>query len=142
MKTTPTTVLDLALSCVSSAYCHYHVLPECQPDGFDQANTVLENSAAKYSKKYIKVPVLFVNRVATLAKRNDKMCCTLITRAKVLANGNKLKIVLVSGEGMVIPLLKLLSTVNRAIVYEIGYIEREKVTQYLMKMGIMKDDGR
>ena len=76
MKTTPTAVLDLALSCVSSAYCHYHVLPECQPDGFDQANTVLENSAAKYTKKYIKVPVLFINGVDILAKRNEK-CVTL-----------------------------------------------------------------
>ena len=67
------------------------------------------------------------------------MCYTLITRAKVLANGNKLKIVLVSSKGTVIPLLKLLSTVNRAIVYEIGDIEKKKATQYIIKMGIMKD---
>ena len=139
MKTAPSTVLDLALSCFSSAYCHYHVLPKCQLDGFDQVNTVLENSAAKHTKKYRKVQVLFINGVDTLAKCNEKMCCALITWAKVLANSNKLKIVLVSSKGTVMPLLTLLSTVNKAMVYEIGDIEKEKAIQYLMKMGIMKD---
>ena len=139
MKTVPTTVLDLALSYVSGAYCHYHVLPEYQPGGFAQVIDVLENSAAEYSKKYGKVPVLFIDGVDILAKHDEELFCALITRAKILANCKKLKIVLISSEGTVMPLLKQLSAVNRAIVYEIGDIEKEKATQYLIKTGMMKD---
>ena len=101
MKLEPTTFLDLALSYISESYCHYHVLPKCQLDGIDYAIGVLENAAMRYTKKYGEVPVLFIDGVDILAKRNTKLCHTLLTRAKILANGNKLKVVLVSSEGTI-----------------------------------------
>ena len=130
MKLKPTIFLDLVLNYISESYCHYHVLPKCQLDGIDYTIGVLENAAMRYTKKYGEVPVLFVDGVDILTKRDAKLCHTLLTRVKILANGNKLKVVLVSSEGTIISLLKKLSAANRARVYEISDMEEQQATRY------------
>ena len=74
-----------------------------------------------------KIPVLFLDDVDVLAKHDPSLFTTLITLAKVLANKNELKIVLISSEGTVMSLLEDLSATNRAIIYEVGDVEDEGV---------------
>ena len=48
------------------------------------------------------------------------MCEALITLVKVLSNTKRLKLVLISSEGAVMPFLQELSATNRAYIFEIG----------------------
>lgn len=82
------------------------MLPQCQLDGINQVIGVLTKAATKYISKYGKAPVLFIDGIDILAKREEELCKTLITQAKILANGSKIKIVLISSEGTILPLMK------------------------------------
>ena len=106
MKTSPTTFIDLALSYVSPSYCHYHQLPESQVAGLDMVLKVLSDVAKLYTRKSGKVPLLCIDGVDLLAKRDEKLCSVLISLAKLMANTNILKVVLVSSEGTIMPFRK------------------------------------
>ena len=98
MKTSPRTVLDLLLGYISQKYTHYYELPDEQIDGITMVLDVLWKGASRYAIEQQKIPVLVVDGVDLLAK-HEELCCRLITLAKVLANDNELKVVLVSSEG-------------------------------------------
>ena len=57
--------------------------------------------------------VQYVNLQVQYANRQ------LITFAKILINSNEIKIVFVSSEGAIIPMLQMLFEVNRAVAYEV-----------------------
>ena len=80
---------------------------------------MLSRCAATYTKSKGKVPVLFIDGVDILAKRHPELCCAFITATKILANGNTIKLVLVSTEGGIMPFLKELSAINRALVGDV-----------------------
>ena len=89
------------------------------------------NETSKYDTSRGKIPV-FLDGVDVLAKHDDpNLLTTLVTLAKVLANNNELKIVLISSKGTVMSLLEDLSATNRAIIYE--DVKDEEGTEYLMK---------
>ena len=94
---------------------------------------VLANAATLYSRKFGEIPVLCIDGVDLLAKREEMLCEALITLAKVLANSNKLKLVLISSEGGIMPFLERLSVVNRACVYEIGDLNDNEAVSFLLK---------
>ena len=146
MKTLPTTFIDLALSYVSTSYCHYHQLLESQVAGLDMVLKVLSDVAKLYTRKSGKVPLLCINGVDVLAKRNEKLCSALISLAKLMASTNILKVVLVSSEGTIMPFLEKLSAVNRCLVYEIGeamaYLPSQNVKQDAAKKIISCVGGR
>ena len=95
MKTSPTMVLDLFLGHISMRYQLYHILPGKQLPGLDMVMQVLTHTASAYTKSSEKIPVLFIDGVDLLAKRNTDLCSALISLAKILANSKKIKIVLV-----------------------------------------------
>ena len=103
MKTALSTALDLVLAYLSSSYCHYYVLPEEDVAGLGVVLGELANAADVYKAKFGKVPVLCVDGVDLLAKRHKTMCEALITLAKVLSNTKRLKLVLISSDGAVMP---------------------------------------
>ena len=142
MKTSPTTVMDLILGYISKGYRHYHQLPDNQLAGFDMVTGVLTRAAAAYTKTTGKVPVLFIDGVDLLAKRDPQLCSSLITIAKILANANKVKIILVSSEGCIMPFLELMSASNRALVYEIGDLEEKRAVEFLTRNKIAKDRAK
>ena len=72
--------------------------------------------------------MLFIDGVDLLAERDLDLCGALIALAK------KIKMVLISSEGAVMPFLQQLSASNRAVVYEIGDLKEEKAIEYLMMM--------
>ena len=98
MKTSPCTVLDLALGYISQKYTHYYVLPDAGPDdrlrGVGKILDVVGEAALRYKKEHKRVPVLFIDGVDLLAKADRKVCDRLITLAKVMANSNEMKIIL------------------------------------------------
>ena len=49
-----------------------------------------------------------------------------------MANTNRLKIILISSEGAIMPFLETLSAVNRCLVYEIGDLDEEQAMDYLL----------
>ena len=63
-----------------------------------------------------------------------------ITLSKILANTIQLKVVLVSSEGSIVPMLEGVSATNRCIMYEIGDIKDKD--DYLMKRGIGEDETK
>lgn len=99
---------------------------EDQVAGLDKMLDVLANAASLYLAKLERIPVLCIDEVDLLAKRDEKMCEALIIPAKVLSNSNKLKLVLISSKGVIIPFLEKLSATNRALVYEIGDLDEDK----------------
>ena len=69
----------------------------------------------------------------TSTQREEKLCEALNTLAKVLANSNKLKLVLISSEGRVMPFLERLSVVYKGSTYEIGNLNDDKAVSFLLK---------
>ena len=139
MKTEPRTVLDLMLGYVSENYTHYHRLPDALDAALSKVLEVFENEALRYRKEAKKIPVLVIDGVDILAKKNEDLCCQLITTAKVLANDNRVKMVfLVSSEGAVVPLMERMSAMNRALTYEIGDVTDDESFNLLIKSGIPK----
>ena len=51
MKISPSTLLDLTLSYISTCYCHYHQLPQNQVARLDMVLKVLTDVAKLYAKK-------------------------------------------------------------------------------------------
>ena len=79
--------------------------------------------------------MLFIDGVDILAKHDEKLC----EAAKILANGNILKLVLVSSEGTIMPYLGKLSAVNRAEIYEVGDVTKEDAIAYILQKGIPRN---
>lgn len=142
MKTRPATFLDLALGYVSEHYKHYHTLPKCQLSGIGVVFSLLQKVSARYIANYGRVPVFFIDGVDQLAKHDPELCARLVTLSKVLANNNTVKIVLVSSEGTIMPLLEKLSATNRAIVLEVGDLNDDQAISYLMNNQIAEDVAR
>ena len=71
-----------------------------------------------------------------------KSYAVLITLAKILANNNKVKLVLISSEGTIMSLLRRLSGMNWALVYGIDDISREEATTYLMDKGVTQAEAK
>ena len=122
--------LILGYTCISKGYRHYHQLQDNQLAGFDMVTGVLTRAAAAYTKTTGKVLVLFLDGVDLLAKRDPQLCSSTITIAKILANANKVKIILVSSEECIMPFLESMSATNRALVYEIGDLKEKKAVEF------------
>ena len=110
-KTVPTNIWDLILGYVSDRYLHYYNLKsECQLTGLDIVFKAIWDAAVEYQKNYGKVPVLFIDSVDLLAKYDEEVCRHLISYSKLLANKDFIRIVLVSCEGTIVPLMKPVSS--------------------------------
>ena len=134
--------IDLALSYVSTSYCHYHQLPESQVAGLDMVLKVLSDVAKLYTRKSGKVPLLCIDGVDLLAKRDEKLCSALISLPKPMANTNILKVVLVRSEGTIMPFLEKLSAVNRCLVYQIGDLDDDQAMAYLLSQNVKQDAAK
>lgn len=136
-------MLDLALGYISQKYTHYYVLPDVGTDdrlrGVGKILDIVGEGALWYKKKTQKGTCSLHQGVDLLTKANKKVCDCLITLAKIMANSNEMKIILVSSEGAIMPMLEGLSAANWAIVYEIGDVSDEKACVYLVRNGIVKE---
>lgn len=78
---------------VSDKYIHYYNLKDntqlCQLDTVFKA---LRQAAHHYTKRYGKVPVLFIDGADLLTKFDKEFTSHLISHAKVLANSDLLRV--------------------------------------------------
>lgn len=139
MKVAPRNFLDVLLGYVSERYTQYHVLPESQPEGINTIAELLIKVAKRYKQYYGKIPILVIDGVDLLAKNEPEACASLVIQSKILANEGLLKVVLVSSEGTIMPILDRLSAMNRGLIYEVGDVSYEKAHNYLTLNGIPKD---
>jgi len=130
------------LGYISDRYAHYHTLSDDQVQAFGEVMSVLKTSASWYKADFGKVPVLIIDGVDILAKKYKEICCQLVSYAKVLANDDELKLVLVSSEGTILPLIKHLSGTNRALMYEVGDITDKEAENYLVQVGVEPEKAK
>ena len=128
----PTSPIDLLLMFISGeSYAQYHKIPRGDL-GLQYVLAGLEQQALKYKARHGRTPVLVVDGVDLLAKRNKTMFIDLIDRAKFLANSHSLRIVLVSSEGSVLPLVMETSSRSRlADTVEVVDISKEEALKFI-----------
>ena len=110
----PTSPIDLLFTYLSGdSYAQYHKIPKDPSGSMHYVLARLEEQAKKYKSKHGRTPVLVIDGIDLLAKRNKMLFIDLVDRAKHLANSRTLKIIFVSSEGSVIPLVKATSSKSR-----------------------------
>ena len=129
----PTGVIDFVFSYLTqNSYPQYHVIPNDE-SGVAYVLDKLGEQAEKFKSKYGRQPVLVIDGVDLLAKEDKQVFLKLVDRAKFLSNSRTVKVVLVSSEGSVIPLIKKSSSRSRmAKIVEVVDIPDDKALQYLM----------
>lgn len=141
MKTSPNTIMDLALGYIYEKYTCYHKVSDNQLQGIGQVLEVLRRSALQYRHKFGRIPVLIIDGVNLLAKEDEPLCRQLITFAKILANNDELRIVLVSSKGAIMPILETHSQANRSVVYKVADVPDDKAIDYLVSNGVAPSEA-
>ena len=133
LKLGPSGVLDLMLSYIPGGrYIHYHVLPESRATAIGYVLDKLAKETVTFKKQHSFVPCLFIDGVDLLAKEDPSAFVKLVDRAKHLSNSNSLKIILVSSEGKILPLIRTTSSISRAArVMEILDVPDEDAVRFL-----------
>jgi len=90
-----------------------------------------------FQKKHGKMPVLFLDGIDLVVKYDEKLFGALVTQAKGLSNRGMLRVVFVSSDGSVIPLLQKYAAINRMdTIEEVLDISSEDALKYLAHFGI------
>ena len=112
---------------------HYHVLPKSQKGAIGYVLDKVAKESVTFKEEHGFVPCLFIDGVDLLAKEDQAAFIALIDRAKHLSNSNTSRIVLVSSEGMVMPLFRTTSSISRATkVREVVDISDGKAVCFLL----------
>ena len=134
MKLGTSGLFDLVLSHISTEYALYHKIPQDSFQALNYVISTIQKSAKVFKKAYGYAPTLFIDGADLLAKNDEKFTRHLISHAKILSNEKILRIVLISSEGSVIPLLGDSSHMNRsAKLMEVGDISDEEAIKFLNK---------
>ena len=132
LKVKPVGIIDLALGHISSNYSTYHQLPADIHASLDYIFNLLTKASIQYKEQHQQMPVLFIDGCDTLAKSSPKIFDRLVHLAKVLINDKTLRIVFVSSDGKIIPLIQKSSALNRcAPMQEIGDIKEEQAVKFV-----------
>ena len=78
------------------------------------------------------MPNFFIDGIDLVAKSDENVFRKIVNEAKCLANAGSLRIVLVSSEGTIMPLLHNNSSYSRAKTIEILDIDKEKTVKYMV----------
>ena len=137
MKIEGSNVIDLFLAYLRDSFVVFHKLPESPRQGIKYVISTVENAAVRFQKKHGKMPVLFLDGIDLVVKYDEKLFGALVTQAKGLSNRGTLRVVFVSSDGSVIPLLQKYAAINRMdTIKEVLDISSEDVLKYLAHFGI------
>ena len=140
MVVSPTNLFDLALSYISSDYCHYHNLPKDPARGVSYVLDNLAGQCGKYKKKHKCTPCLVIDGVDLVAKSNPEVFVHLVNRAKYMGNEGLLRVIFVSSEGSVVPLITSTSSRSRAApVVEVADLPEETAKEFLITSNMPRD---
>jgi hypothetical protein len=99
-------IVDVLLEKLSvSSYVHFYTLPQDLSSALSYVLETLAERAVLHKEKHGRNVCLFIDGVDLLAKEYPLVFLDLVDRAKYYANEGTLRIVLVSSEGHVMPLL-------------------------------------
>ena len=134
---TPGNLMDLALGYISEKYLHYHIVPDNLSQGISYVLDKVAEQVVVFKQKYGHSPCFVIVGADLLAKENKDMFVNLVNRAKYLANMDILRLVFVSSEGNVIPLIESTSANTRGApvieVVDISDEEGERMLSVKMK---------
>ena len=134
MKLGASDLFDLVLNYISTEYALYHKIPQDSFQALNYVISTIQKSAKVFKKAYGYAPTLFIDGADLLAKNDEKIMKHLISHAKILSNEKILRIVLISSEGSVVPLLGDSSHMNRsAKLMEVGDISDKEAMKFLNK---------
>ena len=87
-----------------------------------------------FGEKHGFMPTFFIDGIDLVAKSDENQCIqeNIVNEAKCLANAGSIRIVLVSSEGTIMPLLQNISSYSRAKTIEILDIDEKKTVKYLV----------
>ena len=135
----PNSLVDLGLSYLSERYRHYHSLPEDTSQGIAYVLDVVADQAIKFKKIHGYAPCFVIDGVDLLAKKAPNIFTDLVDRAKYLSNSGRLRLIFVSSEGKVMPLILSTTSHTRAApVVEVVDISDREAEKYLAR-AIPKD---
>ena len=137
MKIEPSGVIDLVLGYISNNYKLHHELPEDKDERLSVIMNVLQKAAKVFQARYKKIPVLFIDGIDVLAKKDEELVTCILSHAKYLANQNILKIVLISSEGSVMQIIRRFSGANRAPkIFEVVDVDDSRAIEFLNGNGL------
>lgn len=140
MKVAPSGIIDLILGYISDSYKLYHEIPEDKDKSLATIMNVLQVAAKKFQAKHGKIPFLFIDGIDVLANKDEELVTCLLSHAKYMSNHDILKVVLISSEGSIMPLVKKFSGINRAPkIFEIVDIEESLAIDYLKDHGLSEN---
>ena len=127
LRTSPT-IFDNMFEYILKGYKSHHTIPDNDVDGLLYVISQVKKSAKKYKKKYNKMPSLIIDGSDILAKWKPEAFTMLVEKAKASANEGTLRIVFVSSEGYIMPLVDGTSSRSRVEnIVEVLDISREIV---------------
>ena len=132
MIQTPTWPIDLAFTYVSGdLYAQYHKIPS-DYSGVTYVLQEITKHANQFKSKHGRMPALVIDGIDLVATKDETAFLDLVDRAKFFANSGIIKLVFVSSEGSVVPLLgKTSSTSRLAHVLEILDIPNKEAVNLL-----------
>lgn len=132
MSVSPKNLFDLVLSHISETYCQHHFLPRDSVKGVSYVLNNLAKQGKKYREESGRPPCLVIDGVDLVAKSCPQMFVHLVDRAKYMANAGLLRIIFVSSEGSVMPLIGCTSSRSRAApVIEVADLPEKRAKEFL-----------
>ena len=114
-----------------NSYPQYHVIPSDE-SAIAYVLDKIGEQAKKFKSKHGRAPVLVIDGIDLLAKDYKQVFLKVVDRAKFLSNSHTLKVILVSGEGSVMPLIEKSSSRSRmAKIVEVEDIPDKEAVHYL-----------
>lgn len=113
LQLAPSDLFDSGLSYIGNNYVQYHVLPDNQSAAISYVLNKVAERAVYFRERHGYCPCFFIDGVDLLAKTNHEAFVHLVDRAKYFCNSNMMRIILVSSEGSVLPLLEKTSSASR-----------------------------
>jgi ABC-type dipeptide/oligopeptide/nickel transport system ATPase component len=99
----------------------------------------LREAATRYHLKHSRPAVLVIDAADFVAKKDPNFFLDLQNFAKVCADMGMLRVVFVSSEGIVLPLLRASSSWSRALLpYEVQDIDDAQAADYLINRGMAR----
>ena len=128
----PEGIIDFVFTYLTqNLYPQYHVIPSDE-SAIAYVLDKIGEQAKKFKSKHGNTLVLVIDGIDLLAKDNKQVFLKIVDRAKFLSNSRTLKVILVSSEGSVMPLIQKSPSRSRmAKIVEVVDIPNKEAIRYL-----------
>ena len=135
-----TNFIDILVEKVwGTSFINFYRLPQELPLAMSFVLDTLAERGSIFRKNHNRIPCLFIDGVDLLAKKYREEFLTLVDLAKHYANNGMLRIVMVSRDGWIVPLLDSTPSQILGDSVEIQDIDKEDAVHYLTQTGMSND---